>query len=177
MAIMNAPPSNTSALGKGMFIAAWIVALGLLTLFFSDWEKQQNNPNQEFASQITPQGVREIVLRGNRYGHYVASGEINGQPVLFLLDTGATVISIPDKAARRLQLEEGAPFQVQTANGTIQVYSTRLQQLRLGDIVLHDLRATINPHMKGDEILLGMNVLKSLELIQRDNTLTLRQYP
>lgn len=174
---MRTPSSNTTSLGKWMFVAAWLMALGLLILFFSDWEQSRHNPNQEFMSKTTAQGVREVVLQGNRYGHYVVNGEINGHEVEFLLDTGATVISIPEKIARQLQLQEGTPFQVQTANGTIRVYSTLLQQLRLGDIVLHDVRATINPHMKGSGILLGMNVLRQLELIQRDNTLTLRQYP
>jgi aspartyl protease family protein len=177
MTIMNAPAPNTKPLGKAMIIASWVLVLGLLTLFFSNWEEQQHNPNQEYLSQTTAQGVREIILQRNRYGHYVANGLINGQQVVFMLDTGATIISIPEKTARRLQLKAGTAFPVQTANGTIQVYSTRLDQLDMGDIVLHDLRATINPHMQGEEILLGMNVLKTLEMIQRDKTLTLRQYP
>lgn len=160
-----------------MLFAAWIVLLGLLTLFFYNWEEAERNPNQKYLSHTTAEGVRETVLQRNRFGHYLASGEINGQAVVFLLDTGATIISIPQRTATRLQLKPGAPMTVQTANGTIQVYATRLRQLRLGQIELHDLRAHINPYMEGEEILLGMNVLKNLELTQRDGTLTLRQHP
>ena len=168
---------NTKSLGKAMIFAAWMVLLGMLTLFFYNWEDSERNPNQEYLSHTTSSGVRETVLQRNRYGHYLASGKINGQEVVFLLDTGATLISIPEQTARRLQLERGVSMPVQTANGTIEVYATRLQQLRLGEIELHNLRAHINPHMEGKEILLGMNVLKELELIQRGDTLTLRQYP
>lgn len=169
-------PDVSSRVGKAMVFAAWLLALGLLTLLFSDWQAEQANPNQELSSRITESGAREVTLDSNRHGHYVASGRINGQPVVFLLDTGATSVSIPDPVARDIGLERGLPYQVQTANGSVTVYATRLRQLALGDIVLEDVRAHINPRARGGQILLGMSALRHLELIQRDDQLTLRQY-
>lgn len=176
---MNQPPTtdNTRHIGKFMIFAAWILVLGMLTFFFQKWWEKENNPNQEYSSQITSKGIREIKLLRNRVGHYVATGRINNNKVVFLLDTGATSISIPGKTARKLQLEPGLPYTVHTANGEVTVYATRLKKLELGDILLQDVRAHINPHMQGNEILLGMTVLKKLELIQKGDTLTLRQYP
>jgi aspartyl protease family protein len=165
---------DTGRLGTGMIIAAWVLALGLLALFFNNYLDNQQNPNREFSSTIT-NGVREVVLQRNRYGHYVASGKINNADVVFMLDTGATTISIPESVARRLNLERGFSYSVSTANGNINVYATKLDNLRLGDIVLYNLRAHINPYMEGEEILLGMSVLKKLELNQRGDTLTIRQ--
>lgn len=159
-----------------MIFGAWILGLALLVLLFQKYLDNEQNPNRQVETRLTDQGVREIVLKRNRYGHYVASGEINGHTVTFLLDTGASTISIPARVARRLGLREGLPYQVSTANGTATVYSTRLQTLSLGNIVVHDLRAHINPHMDEEEILLGMSVLKNLEMTQRGDTLTLRQY-
>lgn len=166
---------SSAGLGRAMVIGAWVLVIALLSLFFNRWLDHQRNPNREFASRITTEGVREIQLQQNRYGHYVMTGRINGRDVEFLLDTGATTISIPSGVANALQLEKGFPYQVSTANGTITVYSTQLQSLELGDIVLHKVRAHINPYMEGDDILLGMTALKDLEIIQRDRVLTLRQ--
>ena len=164
-------------LGMGMIALAWAILLGLLAVFFSDRLEEQRNPNQEVQSAVVADGIREVVLRRNRSGHYVATGRINGESVEFLLDTGATTISVPARLARRLGLSRGRPVLASTANGTITTYATRLRTVELGDILINDVEATINPHMGGNGILLGMSFLKSLEFTQRGNTLTLRQYP
>ncbi|MEJ2346420.1 MAG: TIGR02281 family clan AA aspartic protease [Gammaproteobacteria bacterium] len=169
-------PQLTKRLGRGMAFAAWLLVLGLLSLFFTRWYHDQQNPNRDYQTQVTDQGTREITLQRNRYGHYVASGTIDNQPVVFMLDTGATDVSIPQGVATRLGLRRGAPLPVSTANGDATVYATRVDSLTLGGIGLRDVRANINPHMGGDQVLLGMSVLKHLELVQRGDRLTLRQY-
>lgn len=164
-------------LGKGMTLVTWLLVLGLLTWLFDGWLDEARNPNQQVDSLITADGMREIVLQRNRAGHYVVTGSINGAPVEFLLDTGATEVSIPQAVAEGLGLQAGAPQSAQTANGVIVTYATLLDRIALGDIVLDDIRANINPHMGGEEVLLGMSFLKHIEFTQRGNTLTLRQYP
>jgi aspartyl protease family protein len=161
-------------MGKFMVGAMWLLLLGLLTLFFSDVLEKQFNPNQHIAS-VQRDGQEEIVLERNKYGHYVASGMINQQPVVFMLDTGATDISIPANVARRLGLEAGRPLTYQTANGPAVNYATRLDSVSLGNITLHNLPASINPNVEHDDVLLGMSFLKHLEFTQKGNTLTLRQ--
>lgn len=164
-------------LGKGMIYVAWLLMLGLLFLFFNYFLEKQHNPNQKLAGQYHQDGTREVTLQRNRNGHYVASGTINDQPVVFFLDTGATMVSIPEHLAHRLNLRQGTPMIASTANGTITTYSTRLNSIALGPIELQRVRASINPHMSSDEILLGMSFLKHLEFTQRGNMLILRQYP
>ncbi len=166
---------NTGRIGFAMTVLAWIVVLGLLSALFGGWMEHLNNPNQQVTTQMRADGVREVVLRQNRAGHYVATGAINGHKVTFLLDTGATSVSVPGKVARRLGLRRGAPVQANTANGVITTYSTRLDQVRLGDIELNNVRADINPHMRTDDVLLGMSFLRQLEFTQRDRELTIRQ--
>lgn len=158
-----------------MTVLAWIVVLGLLAALFSGWMDKLNNPNQEVSTIMRADGVREVVLKQNRSGHYVASGAINGQPVTFLLDTGATSVSVPANVAERLGLERGVPLRANTANGVITTYATRLDRVRLGEIELNDVRADINPHMRSDDVLLGMSFLRQLEFTQRDRELTIRQ--
>ena len=169
------PSSDTQRFGRIMIVAAWVVALAMLTLLFAHWQERENNPNRELTVRERD-GTVEVVLQRNRFGHYVASGGIDGKPVTFLLDTGATTLSIPATTAGRLGLERGAPMRVTTANGTVTVYATRVATLSLGPIELRDVRAHINPHMEGDEVLLGMSALQHLELIQRGDRLTLRPY-
>jgi len=158
-----------------MLLLAWVVALALLALFFSDVLDRQHNPNQQVRSYVNEQGVSQVILQRNRQGHYLSSGQINGKPVVFLLDTGATVVSIPESIASKLGLSKGLTSYANTANGTIKTYATRLDSIGIGNIELQNIAAHINPHMSGNEILLGMSFLKRLELIQKGDTLTLRQ--
>jgi len=171
----NSPENAHRRLGKGMLVAAWILALGLLTLFFNGVLERQYNPNQQLNSIATLDEPDEVVLVRNKYGHYVATGEIHGEAVVFLLDTGATDVAIPDTLARRLNLKRGAQFIAHTANGQVKSWRTRLDRVNLGGIELTNVRASILPSMEGDEVLLGMSFLKQLELVQRGETLTIRR--
>lgn len=161
--------------GRAMLIIFWLLILGLLTYAFGTWEEYQYNPNQHLNGAQT-QGTRQVVLERNRFHHYVASGLINGVPVTFMLDTGATAVVVPASLADKLQLIAGRPHIANTANGQVQVRATRIDTLELGSIKLRDINASINPGMQGEEILLGMSALKQIEFSQRGKMLTLKQH-
>ncbi len=166
--------SNVSeSFGKWMFFAAWVAILGFLTLYFSGMLEKQYNPNQSPVSLKNGQ-FSEVQLLRNRMGHYVANGEINNSPVTFLLDTGATNVVIPAHLGQDLNLTAGRRSQAQTANGIVTVASTTIDELTIGDIRLTGVDASLNPGMRGNEILLGMSVLKYLELTQRGDLLIIR---
>nr|WP_157713404.1 TIGR02281 family clan AA aspartic protease [Pseudomonas sp. PB120] len=155
-------------------VLAWCAALFLATRFFADWEARQQNPNVNVSSE-QGEGFIEVKLVSNNQGHFVASGHINGQPVDFMLDTGATDVSIPASLAERLKLEEGFGVTLSTANGLSQGYRTRIDRLQVGDIVLRDVRALVAPGLTGNQVLLGMSALNKLEFTQRGGTMLLRQ--
>jgi aspartyl protease family protein len=161
-------------IGRVFMVLAWCAALFLATRFFGQWEARQQNPNVVVSSE-QGEGFIEVKLVSNVQGHFVASGQINGQPVDFMLDTGATDVSIPLDLAKRLKLEEGFGVTLSTANGLSQGYRTRIERLQLGDIVLHDVRALVAPGLHGDQVLLGMSALNKLEFTQRGGTMLLRQ--
>lgn len=163
-------------MGLTMQALAWVVLFGLGVFFFGDMLEKQFNPNQQLQTHYTQEGVREVTLQRNKFGHYVTSGEINGQPVTFLLDTGATGVAIPESMASRLGLKRGRAYPTQTANGTAISYATTLDQVAVADIQLLDVRAGITPGLQTDEILLGMSFLKHIEFTQRGDKLILRQY-
>jgi aspartyl protease family protein len=166
---------STKKLGMMFTAGAWILGILLLVLVFSKILDQQNNPNQSISTLQSPT-FQEVVLTRNRNGHYVLVGEINHQKVTFLVDTGATVTAIPGELQQRLGLKPGPATSVNTANGLTTAYLTSLDQLAIGEIELFDVNASIIPGMEVDEILLGMNVLKHFELVQRGNELIIRRY-
>jgi aspartyl protease family protein len=172
----NDDSDELKGLSSGMIVIAWVLLLGLLTLFFSNWLDKQRNPNQQIMSYMGSDGIREVSLQRNRYGHYNASGHINGYEVEFMLDTGASDIAIPAHIADQIGLQRGMVSSYRTANGNITAYVTRLDQVELGGIVMKNIRASINPSMEGEEILLGMSFLKKLEFSQSGKILTLKQY-
>jgi len=138
--------ARTTSFGKPFMFIAWGLALVMLVWFFEDQLQQQFNPNSQVQSHVD-NGQVTVLLEQNRMGHYVAQGKVNGQSVTFLLDTGATLVAVPENLAARLEL---------------------------GEIQLTNVAASITPGMDGDVILLGMSALKEFELTQKGDTLTLR---
>jgi len=161
--------------GFGMMLAAAVGFLLLLTFVFSGLIEDQRNPNQQVQSQRVDGGV-EVLLESDRQGHFIASGAIDGREVTFLVDTGATLVSIPEEMADRLGLERMARIGLETAAGPVTGWLTRLEEVRLGDIVQRDVRAAISPG-RSETVLLGMSFLKDLEMNQSDGQLRLREAP
>ena len=158
--------------GKIMWGIFCCLALAALTYYFNQKITEKTNPNQYVESIVNSQQT-SIILKQNKQGHYVASGLVNEEPVNFLLDTGATLISIPLNLAKKLSLSKGKSYPVSTANGQVTFYSTNISSLKIGALGFKNLEGHLNPGMQGNTILLGMNALKHLELTQRNNTLTI----
>lgn len=163
-------------MGSVMIMAMWILLMLLLGYMFNHILQQQHNPNQKLQTLHPAAGITELELKRNRYGHYVSAGQINGHAVTFMLDTGATDVSVPAAIAHKIGLQRGRELIYQTANGQALVYATQLDEVALGGIKLRNIRATINPNVQDNDILLGMSFLKHLEFTQRGDNLTLRQY-
>lgn len=171
---MSSEDQEQKQLGHKFIVAMLIVAMIMVFFLFNNILESDYNPNQQVLTQELNQ-QRVVTLKRNRYGHYVTQGKINNHPVTFMLDTGASDISIPENIARKLKLKYGQERYYKTANGTIVGYLTTLKSSSIGNIKLKNIRASINPKMDGDEILLGMSFLKHIEFSQRGDTLILRQ--
>jgi aspartyl protease family protein len=171
---MSSESTKQKRLGHKFIIAMWIIVMIMVFFLFDKLLENDYNPNQQVMVQNTNE-QRTVILKRNHYGHYVTQGKINNHSVTFLLDTGASDISIPDKIARKLNLKYGQEQRYQTANGIIVGNLTTLSSVSIGNIKLQNVRASINPKMDNDEILLGMSFLKFIEFTQRGDTLILRQ--
>ena len=124
------------------------------------------------VEQWNEDGHAQVMLERDRSGHFLAQGEINGHPVLFLVDTGATDVVISEKAAREMGLEFGPRTTVMTAAGPARAWRTRLDRVSLGTVALDNVRATITPGL-GNEVLLGMSFLKYFHMRQDGNQMVL----
>jgi len=162
-------------IGRVMLAASFALVLVILTYIFDGFLDRQRNPNAQPQGAIGSDGIIEVMLQRNRQGHYLSNGEINGHPVEFLLDTGATEVAIPSSVAQRLKLTAGRAGRVMTANGSATVYDTHIQELKLGLITLRDIDASIVPNMGGETILLGMSALQKIDFSQSNGEFTLRQ--
>ena len=150
-----------------MFLIVWIILFAGLFLFFHYHEKSQTS--------VYHINRGELSLSANKNGHYQIKGKINNQDVEFFVDTGATLVGIPQKIADRLHIKGGYPVTMSTANGDVTGYLVRLEQLSFGEFVLDDVKAVIMP--KGDDyiVLLGMNVLSQFNIVQQGKKLILKK--
>lgn len=162
-------------IGRGMLAAFWVLLLVVLVFAFGSWEKDQYNPNRSIEGTSST-SARILELERNAYGHYLVTGEINQHRAVFILDTGATDVAVPEGVARTLGLKRGTAHQVRTANGIATAFRTNIPILKIGTITLSNVRASITPGMQGQEILLGMSALKQLDFSQSGNILTLTQH-
>jgi aspartyl protease family protein len=148
---------------------AWLAVIGLiigLTAFFQAVTQRESGMLQSVGEN----GRAMVVLQQDRSGHYQAEGAINGQPVLFLVDTGATDVAVSERLARKMGLDFGPRVTVMTAAGPSAAWKTRLDRVSFGSLALDDVRATITPGL-GSQALLGMSFLKHFTIRQEGDRL------
>lgn len=120
---------------------------------------------QEVQQPAEVIGSRKMELKQTRDGHYFSSGTVNGAPVVFMVDTGATVVSISAEIAARAGIWECAPRQVLTANGQVNACVATVPEVTFGSFRLTQVDVMVMPNMPGDA-LLGMNVLRNFRIEQ-----------
>ena len=123
---------------------------------------------QHYRASAIASSREKVVLAADRGGMFVAEGAVNGIPMRFVVDTGATYVSLSASDATRMGLDfrKGRPVVMQTANGAVIKYLVKFDRVRLGGIELTGVDGVV-----GDQempyALLGMSFLNRLEM-QRD---------
>jgi len=122
-----------------------------------------------------PASTREkVTLMADGRGMFLADGSVNGMPVRFMVDTGATYVSMSARDAMRLGVDynKGRPVMMQTANGTVLKYLVKFDSVKLGSIELTGVDGVVG----GQDMpvaLLGMSFLQRLEMQHEGQTMTL----
>lgn len=117
---------------------------------------------------------RQIILPMGPGGHYTTMGMINGQVTSFLVDTGATSVSISQVEAEKLGLRYmyGKRIVTQTANGVVPAYQLQLATVRIGDVEVRDVEAIVIPGLMS-HVLLGNSFLNRFQMRRENDVMTL----
>ncbi len=107
-------------------MAFWLVIMGLLYVAMNHYLKPK---------PVIVSAAGDLVIRRARDGHFYAAGSINGRPVNFLVDTGATLVTVSEKFAREAGLSSGIPTVFRTANGIFKAGSSRTCRSRSGRLM------------------------------------------
>ena len=123
-------------------------------------------------------GTQRVLLQGDSQGHFVGNGEINGQAMRFMVDTGATTVALGAPEAKRLGLryEGGTPVRMGTANGVAQGWRLRLDAVRIGDMEVRDVEAVVMPHAL-PFVLLGNSFLRGFQMSRNNEQMVLEKRP
>ena len=136
-----------------------------------------------FGMAVPELGLPEQVVEGGetripiaRDGHYWLEARVNGQPVPFMIDTGATLTAVSTQTAEQVGLEPrpgGIPVMLSTANGTVTAEIGTIGEMRFGNVVARGLDTVIAPGL-GDTNVIGMNLLSRLASVRvEDGTMIL----
>ncbi len=148
--------------------------------FEIDGRRETLRPGQQAVYTAGPSqgsGRKKIVLTADSRGHFFTVGTINGVSTRFMVDTGATAISLSSEEAKRTGINylAGTKVLTQTANGVVPVYRVRIDSVAVHGVTLTNVDAIV---IEGDRLpvaLLGMSFLNRMEMRREGDTLTLIQ--
>ena len=130
----------------------------------------------QHAESAALTGARQsVTLAADGNGHFMAEGQVNGARMRFLVDTGATLVTLPATDAKRLGIDylRGPQSVSQTANGRVIVYRVRLDSVAVGPMTLTSVDAVVHDAPGLDVALLGMSFLNRTEIRREGGSLTL----
>jgi aspartyl protease family protein len=120
----------------------------------------------------------QIVLSAGTGGHFMTQGNINGKAVDFMVDTGATAVSLSAADAKRIGLkyEDGQKIMTSTANGNARAYLIRLSSVRIKDVEVYDVEAVVG-EAPMPFVLLGNSFLTRFQMKRENDIMTLTKKP
>lgn len=178
-------------------VIAFLSLLALLVLSLNAWGERtihkcknqhgelvyQKSPCAENAETVTSwtaaietkKAKSSLVLEQDRGGHYFLDTEVNDMPVKFVVDTGASVVSLPSSVASAANIAcNGENISVETANGLTSACTAVIARLKFGSFLLKDVTAAIVPNL--GQPLIGMNILEKFNITQVDNKMKITEH-
>ncbi|CAM3383118.1 TIGR02281 family clan AA aspartic protease [Polaromonas hydrogenivorans] len=165
--------SNNTALpaslkrGSAAIAVFWLVVMGLLYAGMAHYLKPR-------AVSISASG--DLVIPRARDGHFYAAGLVNGKPVNFMVDTGASLVTVSEKFSRTADISAGVPTVFKTANGDFRGRIVSDVPVALGPVSISSVRIGVG--LVGDnanDALLGQSFLSKFEIVLSKEQMILRQ--
>lgn len=118
----------------------------------------------------------KIVLSADEGGHFFAQGSINSRAQRFMVDTGASAVSLSAEQAQSIGLDyrSATPVTLSTANGLVRGWLVRLATVRIGDVQVHDVEGVVTPQPMA-YVLLGNSFLSRFQMRRENDLMTLER--
>jgi aspartyl protease family protein len=147
---------------------AWIAIFGaafVLFLFRDEGRAVWSRATAELSGNAGQTVGNMLRIKKSEDGHFWVGAKVNGKPVQFLIDSGATVTTLTPQSATDASVEpQGAfPVIVETANGMVEAHRAQIETLAVGPITQSDAAAQICGLGMGATNLLGMSFLSTLK--------------
>jgi aspartyl protease family protein len=141
-----------------------------------DGKRRTLGMGQSFAAGAATAERQSVSLTADARGHFSATGSVNGYPLTFLVDTGATAIAISAAEARRMGVDykAGQAVGVGTAAGVVPAWRVKFNTVKVGGITAHMVDGMVMETGLGVP-LLGMSFLNRMEMKRDGQTMTLTQ--
>ncbi|MFV2005080.1 MAG: TIGR02281 family clan AA aspartic protease [Gammaproteobacteria bacterium] len=141
-------------------------------------QKQYNMGSTSISTTYTARKTQKETIYKNSAGMYMTYGSINGRSVHFLVDTGASAVSMNSDQAKQLGIDyekTGIASGVSTASGYVKAFRVKLKSVSVGDITQRNVEAFVIDGNHPGPILLGMTFLGRLSVEHSGNAMTLLQ--
>jgi aspartyl protease family protein len=133
--------------------------------------------NQRIAGNFKKRNRDTIKISPDAQGMYFARGAINGHSTNFLVDTGATNVTLSGDKATSLGIDyrKGIRGMASTAAAVVPVWNINLDSISVGGIKIHNVTATVISGSQPRQVLLGNSFLKHMDLKQAGSILTIEK--
>jgi aspartyl protease family protein len=172
--MVNGGVPRTVTVGQKLAEGATLVGVERDSATFDLGGKKKSIRIGEAQSSQRGSANPSVTLSADTRGQYPADGQINGQPVRFMVDTGATFVALSSGDARRLGIDylAGQPVTMNTANGFARGWRVKLDSVRVGDISVNAVDAVIAENQTMP-VLLGMSFLNRMDMRREGTQMTL----
>ncbi|RST64121.1 retropepsin-like aspartic protease family protein [Candidatus Aquarickettsia rohweri] len=148
---------------------AWVIIIGVLLIGFSYKSELVRIYNRVYANLIPGNYVKDnkktVIVYANQYGHYYVNSITQGANIKYLIDTGATTVSLTRADAEKIGIDINKlnyTQKVSTANGIVLSAPVKLDYIQINDIIVEDIRASVSQDNGLEKSLLGMSFLNKL---------------